>query len=108
MKEDNAACHALVTGNKAPTRTKHLAVRIGFVRDLALQGVIDIDRFPTTEMVADPLTKALGPVELKRKVKSILNFKERDQKCAQPFMSAKGEYRQSPVTDVASHRAALP
>ena len=67
INEDNNGCLALVTGKITPARTKHVAVRIGFIRDLIEAKVIRVVSCPTAEMVADPLTKPLGSVDFLRK-----------------------------------------
>jgi hypothetical protein len=89
MMEDNAACHAIVNGVKAPTRTKHLAVRIGFVRDIIGDKVIAVERCPTTAMLADPLTKALGPIDLERKMQTIVSTTINAKGCARTLKRAK-------------------
>ena len=101
IMEDNAACYALVTGTKALTRTKHLAVRIGYIRDIS-DRTIDVRRCPTTAMLADPLTKALGATELKRKMETIVNTTMGDENCARTServnfkpQSAEGECQKS-------------
>ena len=42
-------------------KTKHIHLRYNIVRELCANGTINIKYCPTTEMVADILTKALGP-----------------------------------------------
>ena len=49
-----------------------MAVRIGFVRDLISGGIISVERCPTTSMLADPMTKALGPIDFQRKLKGVV------------------------------------
>ena len=72
INEDNAGCHALVHGQRTPARTRHLAARIGYVRDLIKFGFIDVIRCRTLDMLADPLTKPLGHVDFKRKTAILL------------------------------------
>jgi transposase InsO family protein len=76
VHEDNAGCLALVTGKRTPARTKHQAVRIGFVRDMIGLGVINVVRCATADMIADPLTKPLGYIDFKRKFEDILYIPE--------------------------------
>ena len=70
--EDNAGCLAVVNGPQSPARTKHIAIRIGFIRDLIKSKRIQVKACPTAEMLADPLTKPLGAVDLKRKMASMI------------------------------------
>ena len=72
MYEDNAGCLLLVNGRRTPARTKHIAVRIGYIRDLINSSVISVTRCSTDDMVADPLTKPLGSVEFQRKTGELL------------------------------------
>ena len=58
--EDNSGCVALVQGRQTTPRTKHVAVRIGFIRDMITNKVINVSRCPTKQMIADPLTKPLA------------------------------------------------
>ena len=46
-------------GNKG--KTKHISLRYNIVRELCSNGTIDIQYCPTEDMIADILTKALGP-----------------------------------------------
>lgn len=40
-------------------RTKHIDIRHHYIREVFEEGLIDVKYLPTTEMVADVLTKAL-------------------------------------------------
>jgi hypothetical protein len=71
IMKDNAGCLALVNGSRIPARTKHIAVRIGFIRDLTKSNVIQVKAYPVN-MLADPLTKPLGSVDLKRQVEAFM------------------------------------
>ena len=57
--EDNTACINMVKNAKGWKHTKHIDVRLHFVRDLAEQGILDIEYVPTWKQVADAMTKAL-------------------------------------------------
>jgi hypothetical protein len=70
--EDNASSLALVNGPRTPARTRHVATRIGFIRDLIKAKIIQVIQCPTADMIADPLTKPLGPIELQRKLKIVM------------------------------------
>ena len=57
--EDNHACINMVKNPKGWKRTKHIDVRLHFVRDLAEEDVINIKYIPTWKQIADALTKPL-------------------------------------------------
>ena len=40
-------------------RSKHIEIKYHFVRDKVAEGIVEIQYCPTTEMIADMLTKAL-------------------------------------------------
>ena len=72
ISEDNAACLALVNGKRTPARTRHLTRRISYIRDLIETNLIQVIQCSTTDMIADPLTKPIGPIDLRRKTRDIL------------------------------------
>jgi len=72
ISEDNAACLALVNGKRMPARTRHLTRRISYIRDLIETNQIQTIQCSTTDMIADPLTKPIGPIDLRRKTRDIL------------------------------------
>ena len=84
MFEDNAGCLALVHGKRTPARTRHLAVRIGYLRDLIDSKRIDVIKCATDDMVADPFTKPLGHVEFTRKMVGLLTMTTSDQNGRDP------------------------
>jgi hypothetical protein len=72
IREDNAVCLALVNGKRTPARTLHLTRRISYIRDLIETNLIQVIHCSTTDMIADPLTKPIGPIDLRRKSRDIL------------------------------------
>lgn len=54
-------------------RTKHIAVKYHYIRNLILKGTIDLIYIPTKEQKADGLTKALDKIKFKRFLE-YLNF----------------------------------
>ena len=88
IHEDNSGCLALVNGKRTPARTKHQAVRIGYVRDLIANGAITVTPCSTADMIADPLTKPLGFIDFERKFRDILFI-------SQPPRSSEGECKNS-------------
>ena len=59
LMEDNQGAIAIARNPVAHARTKHFDIRHHYVRE-AVQGVIDLRYCPTSEMVADLLTKPLS------------------------------------------------
>ena len=82
IHEDNAGCLALVTGMRTPARTKHLAVRIRFVRDMIDSGIVDVIRCSTADMIVVPLTKPLGYIDFRRKFLNMLIHSRADETLA--------------------------
>lgn len=59
---DNQGAIKLATNPIFQQRTKHIAVKFHYTRDLIQQGEISLEYRPTGEMIADGLTKPLGRV----------------------------------------------
>ncbi len=60
---DNQACIAMSKNPVQQHKTKHVAMRLHFVRDLIKQGQISLKYLPTDQMPADILTKCLGKLK---------------------------------------------
>ena len=58
--EDNQSCINMVKNPKGWKHTKHIDVRLHFVRDLSEAGLIKLQHVTTDKQVADALTKPLG------------------------------------------------
>lgn len=58
---DNKSAIDTATGPGLNRRSKHINRRHHFIRDLCQSGVLNITHVPTEEMLADFLTKPLGP-----------------------------------------------
>ena len=69
--EDNASTILLATGHGRHEMTKHIAPRYHYVREQISNGSIRVEHKPTTEMVADVLTKPLDE-ELYNKFSRVL------------------------------------
>jgi hypothetical protein len=61
--EDNTACINMVKNPRGWKRTKHIDVRLHFVRDLAESNTLDLEYVPTWKQVADAMTKPLPPAK---------------------------------------------
>ena len=72
IMKDNAGCLAFVNDSRVSARTKPIAVRIDFIRDLIKSKVIQVKTCPAVDMLADPPTKPFGAVDLKRKVDALM------------------------------------
>ena len=57
--EDNQAAIAMAKNPQFHGRSKHILIKYHFVRDKVNDGMINISYCPTTEMIADMLTKGL-------------------------------------------------
>jgi hypothetical protein len=66
MLGDNASSISIAKGCKFTPRTKHIDVNHHFIRDLTTTGRIHLSHVATDKMVADPLTKPVGPVIFSR------------------------------------------
>ena len=51
-----------------------IATRIGFIRDLITTKVMEVVAGSTIDMVADPLTKPLGPIDFRRKLSTVMTI----------------------------------
>lgn len=61
LKGDNQGSIALTQNPEHHKRTKHIDIRYHWIREAVSQGCFSIDYVPTKLMVADGLTKPLGP-----------------------------------------------
>ena len=72
---DNNGSIAVARNPMAHQKTKHIAVRYHFVRQQVSEGTIKIVKVPTTDQLADVLTKALSTTQHRILVSRILgNF----------------------------------
>ena len=65
IHSDNQSTIKLIENSKFSARTKHIDVRLHFVRDCVSNGIIKLQFCPTEENVADLLTKPLAGVKMK-------------------------------------------
>jgi hypothetical protein len=63
LLEDNQGCIALANNPVHHNRSKHIDLRAHFIREKVTEGVVDLKYVPTSEQLADILTKPLGPVK---------------------------------------------
>ena len=68
---DNEGAIKLAKNPIFQKRTKHIAVRYHYTRELIQEGVIDLQFKGTKEMIADGLTKPLGPTLFKEFVNKL-------------------------------------
>lgn len=64
--EDNQSCIKLVTSERTTRRSKHIETRHHYVKELQQKGDIMLKYCPTDKMLADILTKPLGPEKTRR------------------------------------------
>lgn len=61
---DNTSAIDTATGDTINRRSKHIDRRFHFIREQVQAGVLDINHVATEEMLADHLTKPLGPTRI--------------------------------------------
>ena len=59
VQEDNQGAIALAKNPKDHPRTKHVDVKYHYTREVIDKKIMQVDYIPTSDMVADALTKAL-------------------------------------------------
>lgn len=69
--EDNQGCLSFATSERTSGRVKHIDTKRHYIRELAEKEVIKLVYCPTTEMVADALTKPLGPTAMQKFIKQV-------------------------------------
>ena len=67
MFEDNEGCEELATNDITSAKTKHIDIRHHFVRDLVKSKALEIVWIPTSEIIADTLTKNTLPTSKHKK-----------------------------------------
>ncbi|MCO5611850.1 hypothetical protein L7F22_066109 [Adiantum nelumboides] len=68
---DNQSCMAIARNPVFHARTKHIEVQYHFVRELILDGEVEMEYCPTMDNCADIFTKALGSKTLERHLHQI-------------------------------------
>src|SRR5579864_7908671 len=63
---DNQSAISLAHNSEHHARTKHIDIQYHFVRNCVEDGTLHLEYCPTEDMVADGLTKALGPERLRK------------------------------------------
>ena len=66
MCGDNQGVLALIRNPQLYKRLQHIDIYYYFIRDLAEKGKLNVEFIPTTEMVADGMTKPLQRVAFER------------------------------------------
>ena len=66
IMEDNMACIHMSKDEGSKSRTKHVAIRYHFVRQMVREGLITLLQVKTDEQKADMLTKSLSGVMLEK------------------------------------------
>ena len=72
--EDNQSCIALAKNPVHHARTKHIDIRFHYTREKIEDGEIDVVYVPTSEQLADVLTKPLERVKLEALRKKLLGY----------------------------------
>ncbi|XP_062539030.1 uncharacterized protein LOC134207326 [Armigeres subalbatus] len=63
LKEDNQSCLAFVRSERSNRRSKHIDTRERFIQELCDRKEVALEYCSTDEMLADLLTKPLGPLK---------------------------------------------
>lgn len=66
VNEDNQSCLKMLEKEKFSNRTKHIATKYHFIRDVKEKDEVKYIYCPTEEMVADILTKPLPGVRMSK------------------------------------------
>eukprot|EP00873_Tetraselmis_striata_P003319 jgi/Tetstr1/423583/TSEL_014255.t1 len=74
--EDNQACIEIATTDVTSARTKHLDIRLHFVRDTHRDGRVNIFYVPTADMLADMFTKPLSNPQFEKLCRLVMNLTE--------------------------------
>jgi hypothetical protein len=69
LRVDNQAALRQIVSEETSTKTKHIDIKIKYVKELFKQGFINPVYVSTTEMKADLLTKPLGATRLKELIR---------------------------------------
>jgi hypothetical protein len=72
LKEDNDGANALAHNPVKYSKTKHIHIRYFYVRDLVEDKTVTVQRAPTTDMLADILTKPLHHLILAKHVYTMM------------------------------------
>jgi len=95
---DNQSAIALAHNPQHHARTKHIDIQYHFVRNCVEDGTTRLEYCPTEDMLADGLTKALGP-ERHRKLAKMMGMGVW-QKCAEEGKEDEGNGEGSNVAEV--------
>ena len=72
LQDNQSTIHLAQKGSTTSGRSRHIKVRHFFVKDLVQRGELNIQYVPTEDMLADMLTKPLGPSAFRRFRDSLL------------------------------------
>ena len=64
--EDNQSAIAMAKNPQYHKRSKHINIKYHYVREQVSQGKIAVKYCPTEDMLADLLTKGIGPMKFER------------------------------------------
>ena len=69
--EDNQGCLSFAKAERASGRVKHIDTKSHFIRELCERSVVELKYCSSSEMIADGLTKSLGPSLLRKFVEKV-------------------------------------
>ena len=56
---DNQAAISLINSGANSSKGKHIEIQYHYIRDIVEKGEVKVTYIPTTDMIADPLTKGI-------------------------------------------------
>lgn len=71
MFEDNQSCQKVAEGQREYKRMKHIDVKFHFIQDLIAKGKVQIEFKPSTDQLADIMTKAIGRILFEKHRKNL-------------------------------------
>ena len=70
---DNESAQAFADGSAQSNQSRHIGLRYHFARDLVSKGEMQLQHKSSNEMIADNMTKALGPTKFETFRQVVIN-----------------------------------
>ena len=97
LNQDNQRAIFLEKNHSLKQRTKHIEIKLHFIKELVQQGRLSVKYCPTSEMTADILTKPLSAATFEKHRRAITNHPRRDapveEECQQDKRIFRQQYR---------------
>lgn len=69
--EDNSSCISMASGNSISKRSKHMDVKLHFIREYVDKGEIQLCKIDSQQQIVDGFTKSLAPEKFKKFVNDL-------------------------------------